>query len=176
MTHDEAIESLIGSCTELKKAVLQLQEENAFLADTIEKNNLGQIKTERRSLLSEIEHCKEKAKEAIKEASRIKSEYESKMSEADSRFFDAKRKQENIDLYIEKQAENKVKDIKVEYETYKRANDEALDEYVAKINKLMQEKELSLKKKNKKYLVIAIISVIFCVLGIIIGIISIIQR
>ena len=41
MTHDEAIE--------------QLQEENAFLSDTIKKNNLGQIKSERRSLLSENE-------------------------------------------------------------------------------------------------------------------------
>ena len=44
MTHDEAIESLLNTCNDLKEAVEKLQEENAFLADTIEKHNLGQNK------------------------------------------------------------------------------------------------------------------------------------
>lgn len=55
MTYDEAIESLLNTCQDLKEAIEQLQEENTFLVETIEKNNLGQIKSERRSLLAQNE-------------------------------------------------------------------------------------------------------------------------
>lgn len=45
MTHDEAITSLLETCENLKEAIEQLLKKNAFLADTIEKNNLEKIET-----------------------------------------------------------------------------------------------------------------------------------
>ena len=58
MTYEEAIESLLNTCQDLKEAIEQLQEENKFLVETIEKNNLGQIKSERRFLLAQNEQYK----------------------------------------------------------------------------------------------------------------------
>ena len=98
MTHDEAIEKLINTCNEMKDVIEQLQEENAFLADTIEKYNLGQIKSERRFLLMENQRCKLESQLAIEEANRIKKEYESKMSEANNRLADARKKHSEIDF------------------------------------------------------------------------------
>ncbi len=103
MTHDEAIEKLINTCDDMKEIIEQLLEENAFLVDTIEKYNLGQIKSERRALLMENKRCKKESQLAIEEANRIKKEYESKMSEANNRLADARKKQSEIDLYIRKE-------------------------------------------------------------------------
>lgn len=103
MTQDEAIEKLINTCDEMKDVIEQLQAENAFLVDTIEKYNLDQIKSERRSLLMENKRCKLESQLAIEEANRIKKEYESKMSEANIRLADARKKQSEIDLYIRKE-------------------------------------------------------------------------
>ena len=115
MTYDEAIASLLETCFLCsyfqKEAVEQLQEENAFLADTIEKNNLGQIKSERRSLLSENEQCKRDAAIAIREANRIKSEYESKISEVNDTLADVREKQSDIDSYIDTEAEKKIENM-----------------------------------------------------------------
>ncbi len=98
MTHDEAIEKLINTCDDMKEIIEQLLEENAFLVDTIEKYNLGQIKSERRALLMENKRCKKESQLAIEEANRIKKEYESKMSEANNRLADARKKQSEIDF------------------------------------------------------------------------------
>ncbi len=109
MTHDEAIEILINTCNELKDAIEQLQAENAFLADTIEKNNLDQIMSERRALLAEIEQNKKKSQEAVNKAEQIIKEYEFKIAEADSRLADAKKKQSEIDSYIDSETDKKIK-------------------------------------------------------------------
>lgn len=119
MTHDEAIASLLETCENLKEAIEQLQEENAFLTDTIEKHNLGKYISERRSLLSENEQCKKDANIAIAKANQIKSEYESKIAEANDRLADAKKKHSDIDLYIDAEAEKKIENIKSEYEEQK---------------------------------------------------------
>lgn len=128
MTLDEAINELTQSCTDLKEVVELLQKENAFLTDTIEKHNLGNIKSERRALLSENEQCKRKAEAAIRKAKQIETEYESKISEANSILADVKKKQSDIDSYIEKEVENKLKDIRKEYENYKIQKDKEIHE------------------------------------------------
>ena len=151
----------------IKESVEKLQEENAFLADTIEKHNLGQIKMERRSLLIENEQCKRDASIAIQKAQQIKDEYEFKMTDADNRLADVKRKQSDVNLYIEEEAENKVKGIKAEYENYKKSNDKALEKHKEENNKKIKEKELFFREKNKKYFIITAISVVFCIAGII---------
>ena len=151
MTHDEAIESLLETCQNLYEAIELLQVENAFLADTIEKNNLGELKYERRSLLSENEQYKEAADIAIQNAKQVKLEYETKMHEAESRLADAKKKQMEVDSYIEVETENRLTNMRMEY------------------NKLLQEKETFLKEKLKKYMVVTLTSVAVAVIGIIIN-------
>lgn len=166
MTHDEAIASLLETCENLKEAIEQLQEENAFLTDTIEKNNLGQIKSERRSLLSENEQCKRNANIAIKRANQIKSEYESKISEVNDRLSDAKEKQADIDSYIDIEAEKKIENIKYKYEEYKKSNDKALKKHIAESNKQLQETKTLYKEKNKKYFIVTLVSILFAIAGI----------
>lgn len=169
MTYDEAIASLLETCENLKEAIEQLQEENAFLTDTIEKNNLGQIKSERRSLLSENEQCKKNADIAIKEANQIKSEYETKISEANDRLSEAKEKQADIGSYIDIEAEKKIENIKYEYEEYKKSNDKALKKHIAENDKQLQEIKTLYKEKNKKYFIITLVSILFAIAGIFIN-------
>lgn len=168
MTHDEAIASLISSCENLKEAIEQLQEENAFLTDTIEKHNLGKYISERRSLLNENEQCKRDADIAIRKANQIKSEYESKISEANDRLKDAKKKQSDIDLYIDAEAEKKIENIKFEYEEHKKANDKALEKHIAKNDILLQKEKDEIYLKNKRLFLITIISVVFSIISLLV--------
>ncbi len=169
MTYEEAVASLLETCENLKEAIEQLQEENAFLADTIEKNNLDQIKSERRSLLSENERCKKDADIAIKQANQVKSEYESKIFEMECKLTEIKEKQANIDLHIDQKAEEKIENIKSKYEEYKKSNDEALKKYMVENDKQLQEKESYYKEKNKKYFIVTLVSILFAIAGILIN-------
>lgn len=170
MTKDEAIESLIESCTILKEAVEQLQEENEFLTATIEKHNYDEYVSERRTLLEEIDKYKMTADFSEKRVNRIKAEYETKMAEADDRLKDARRKQSNVDLYIEKEVDIRIKEIKAEYENQRAANAESLERHIAECDKQMREKELHLKKQWMKYLVIAAVCVVLGVVSILISV------
>jgi thiol:disulfide interchange protein len=166
MTYDEAIASLLETCENLKEAIEQLQEENAFLADTIEKNNLDQIESERRSLLAENEQYKRNADITIRKANQIKEEYESKISETNDRLADVKKKQIDIDSYIEVESEKKIANIKMEYEKHKKANDKALKQHKDENDKQLQEKETFYKEKNKKYSIITLASIVLAIIGI----------
>lgn len=139
MTYEEAIESLLNTCQDFKEAIEQLQEENTFLVETIEKNNLGQIKSERRSLLAQNEQYKRDSDIIVKKANDIKLKYESKIADVNKRLIDVKRKQSDIDSYIEVMSEEKIKNIRSEYK--------------------------KLKKKNNKYLFIITLSIIFSIAG-----------
>ena len=130
MTYDEAITKLVNTSDELKNIIIQLQTENAFLVETIEKNNLGQIKSERQFLLRENEKCKKESQFAIKEANQIKKEYEYKISEVDDILADVKKKQSEIVLYINNEAEKKIEGIKAEYKNQKESNNRALEQCV----------------------------------------------
>lgn len=165
MTQEQAIESLINSCKKYAEIVEQLQKENAFLADTIEKNNLNQIKTERQSLLKENEKCKNDLRNAISEINQAKSEYAFKISELNNKLAEIKRKQDDIELYINAEADKKVKNIKLEYQNYKKANKENfnknLAENIAKNNDILQREKLKLHIQNRMLIIITIISMIF---------------
>lgn len=169
MTYEEAIESLLNTCQDLKEAIEQLQEENKFLVETIEKNNLGQIKSERRFLLAQNEQYKRDSDIITEKANQIKSEYESKMIDADKRLIDAKRKQEDINSYINAMSEEKIKGIRSEYEKRKTRNDEIIKKYKAENDKKIQEEEIFFKKKEKKYFLITILSIIFGISGILVN-------
>ncbi|MGN0347890.1 MAG: hypothetical protein ACI4DU_11470 [Lachnospiraceae bacterium] len=165
MTHDEAIASLLKTCENLKDAIEQLQEENAFLTDTIVKNNLGQIKSERRTLLSENEKCKRDNDTILKKANQIEAEYKTKMTEADNRLADARKKQSDVDFYIESEADKKIEDIKLEYEEYKKANDKALKKHKKMVDKKMKETEMLYKEKNKKWIVFGTVGIIAIIIN-----------
>ena len=169
MTHDEAIASLLETCENLKEAIDQLQEENAFLADTIEKHNLGRIKSERQSLLSENEQCKKDADTAIRKANQLKEEYESKMVEADNKYADARKKQADVNSYIDAEAEKKIEAIKADYKKRKKENDKKLQEHIEANNKQLREIETFYQGKNKKYLIISLASILFAIIGIVIN-------
>ncbi len=143
MTHDEAIESLINTCNNLKEAIEQLQEENAFLADTIEKNHLNKIVSERRSLLSDIKQRELKADSLTRAAITIKSEYSDKLNELNERLSDVKSKQLDIDSYIDIEADKKAESIKADYQKHKKANDIELQKHIEENDNLTKEKELS---------------------------------
>lgn len=155
MTYDEAIESLLKTCENLKETIEQLQKENTFLADTIEKNNLGQIRSERRSLLLENKQCK-----------KIQEDYESKISEAENILVDVKKKQADINSYIDAEVKKKVVNIQIGYERRIKENNEDLERHKAENDKLVQKKELLYKKKSKKHLIITLISICLAIIGI----------
>lgn len=96
MTKDEAISSLINSCQEFKSALEKALEENAFLADTIEKHNLRKIEEERRLILKE----KAEAEEKRIEAEKIQAKFQKKFS-------DVQTMQNELNIFIEKRAEAK---------------------------------------------------------------------
>ncbi len=78
---DKAIEGLSNACEDYKDSITALQEENKFLTDTIEKNNLGQIANERRNLLDYIAEKEYELKEEKKELHKAKQFYEDKIAE-----------------------------------------------------------------------------------------------
>jgi hypothetical protein len=140
MTYDEAIESLIHSCDEFSGIVTQLKEENAFLADTIEKHNLGKIKEERRLLLKNVEQAEARANISIAEAKKEKLEYEGKLKTVAAALADVQTKQKNTDAFIEKEA-----------------------------NKKAQKQIKELTSKNKKLTIAAAVGILIGVAGIVIN-------
>lgn len=104
MTHDEAIESLMNSCEEFTNMIEQLKTQNAFLTDTIEKSNLGEIAKERKTLLSQVQKAEE-------ETTRLKKEYESKLAELNKKISEVKYKESDLDSYINKEIAKRTADL-----------------------------------------------------------------
>ena len=143
MTYDEAIKKLLKSCSEYEETIKLLEKENAFLADTIEKYNLGKINRERKSLYKSMEQVKKDAALILKEANSIKSQYLGKLKETEFINRDLKDKQNNLDMYIDSQSDVKLKEIKEKFSNYKVFANE-------KINSCIQENML-LKSQNASY-------------------------
>ena len=143
MTYDEAIKKLLKSCSEYEETIKLLEKENAFLADTIEKYNLGKISRERKSLYKSMEQVKKNAALTLKEANSIKSQYLGKLKETEFINRDLKDKQNNLDMYIDSQSDVKLKEIKEKFSDYKVFANE-------KINSCVQENML-LKSQNASY-------------------------
>jgi hypothetical protein len=169
MTHDEAIENLLECCDEYEEIISQLQEENSFLTETIEKNNLDKIVSERRSLLDDIKQQELTSELKTKNAEAIKMEYSNKLNELNERLSDVKAKQDNIDSYIDASAEAKVTDERREYQKYKSANDQALKKHMAECDKRLKEEIVLYKEKRKKWLITAICGILFGIIGIVIN-------
>ena len=102
----------------------ELEKENLFLSDTIKQNKLGLITTERRELLRKVREREEKAESALEEAQSIRSEFEGKINKVSVMIKDVTDKQNGLDDYIEKQAEDKIaqqkKALNSEYDKKKR--------------------------------------------------------
>ena len=169
MTHDEAIKDLMECCDEYEKIISQLQEENAFLTETIENNNLDKIASERRTLLNNIKQRESASELKMKNAESIKTEYFSKLDELNERLADIKTKQDNINLYIDASAEEKVANERQEYQKHKSVNDKALKKHMAECDKHLQEKIILYKEKQKKCIIITICSVLLGIIGILIN-------
>ena len=166
MTHDEAIKSLLETCENFSNAIDKLQEENSFLTETIEKNNLNKIVSERRSLLASIKQREMEANSLKRAANAIKSEYSDKLYELNERLSDLKSKQDDMDAYINASAEAKVSDERKEYQMHKSANDKALQKHKTECDKRLQEQISIYKEKRKKWLIAIICSILFGIIGI----------
>ena len=135
-----------------------LKEENQFLADTLTQNKLGKITEERRDIKERLRQLKQSSEEAIKEADNIKGDYECKLEKLTIMIQDIKKKQSDIDVYINNEAENKISNKIDELENkYKKKN--------SKLQKEYQNKETLLNTKvcnYKKYMIISIIISVIC--------------
>lgn len=142
MTEDKAIESLLESCEDFKETIDRLTEENAFLTDTIEKNNLGKIAAERQALL-----------QTAAEAEKIQREYDDKLIEINRRLQDVKSKQTDIASYIDAETKKKIRDVKKSYALQKEADDKEVKE--------LETKNKMLGRKCRIYLLLAIAGIAF---------------
>ena len=117
-----------------EELTMQLIQENQFLIDTISKNNLGKITSERRSLLLQIEKFEISANAIKNEANIIKNEYSDKLNKITFLLKDVESKQSEIDKYIVSEAKKRVS-----------KKEKNLDsQYIEKCN------ELKLKYKEKE--------------------------
>lgn len=117
-----------------EELTMQLIQENQFLIDTISKNNLGKITSERRSLLLQIEKFEISANAIKNEADIIKNEYSDKLNKITFLLKDVESKQSEIDKYIVSEAKKRVS-----------KKEKNLDsQYIEKCN------ELKLKYKEKE--------------------------
>lgn len=142
MTEDKAIESLLESCEDFKETIDRLTEENAFLTDTIEKNNLGKIAAERQALL-----------QTAAEAEKIQREYDDKLIEINRRLQDVKSKQTDIASYIDAETKKKIRDVKKSYALQKEADDKEVKE--------LETKNKMLGRKCRIYQLLAIAGIAF---------------
>ncbi len=151
MTENEAITSLINSSNELLDIISTLKEENAFLTDTIVKNNLGELVNDRKRLNAEMQIIKHQADKDIESANCIKGEYFQRLSEVIA-------KQRDIDVFINSEVQKKVDDVKDEHR--RQLNDAQLN----------YQKKLDIaNNKNRILLLIAIVSLLIGIAGIVIN-------
>ena len=151
MTENEAIESLINSSNELLDIISKLKEENSFLTDTIVKNNLGELVSERKKMNVAMQKIKHQADKDIESANCIKGEYFQRLSEVIA-------KQRDIDVFINSEVQKKVDDVKDEHR--RQLNDAQLN----------YQKKLDIaNNKNRILLLIAIVSLLIGIAGIVIN-------
>lgn len=151
MTQKEAIDSLTESCNTLLSAVEQLKEENMFLADTIEKHNLGTISKERKQTLKIRE-----------EAERLQKKYETLITDVES-------KQQGIDLYIDNRAKEMIAETERNYTSQMLAYKKILDRKALDSEREIQEQKAHFRSRNIKLFVVILVSVLFGAAGIVIN-------
>ncbi len=145
MVDNETFDSLSESCEELFEIVEKLKEQNAFLTDTIEKNNLEQISSERKELLARAEDGERKSKKA----DLLVSEYKNKIAAVEKR-------SSEIDDLIDTEAEKRIKEVKKEYARRYQEDKQRLQE---------KEKEMSnrYREKAKRCAILSAVCIVLCI-------------
>ena len=77
---NKALEQAMEVQDKYSAALDEMASENKFLTDTILQNKMGLITEERRKLLAEVNQANASSQNAIREAQKLKSEYERKLS------------------------------------------------------------------------------------------------
>lgn len=144
------------------RTLSQLEQENDYLTDTIAQYKIGKIATERREMFSKLTQAKTSAAEAKEEADRIRNEYNSKLDQVSLSFKNIQEKQNNIDKYINAEAEKKIANTKRSLnDKYKTDNKKLRKEYNGK--------EIQLENKLKIYRIITSVAVLIAILTIILS-------
>ena len=160
MTYKEAIERLLKSCADYESLVKQLKDQNAFLTETIEKQNLGKINKERKSLYENMNQAKKKAALALKNADLTKSQYLEKLKKVESLNKILKDKQNNLDMYIDSQVNIKTKEIQDELSDYKISTCNRISFYIQE-NEILKSQNLLYQDENRKLKIL--IGIVVCV-------------
>ena len=147
-------------------ALKLLEEQNDFLAETIEKQNLGQITAERHDMQAKIFKLQADSDKVNKEAQGMKSEYGKKLDKITILIQDIKAKQSDIDSYIDSESDVKIADIKKSLNAeYKKKKSELECQY------LQKESDCEIKVvKFKHFMVTAIIGMVIATISAFTGI------
>lgn len=111
----QALKEANTTIENFQQIVNELSIENAFLTDTITKNQLGQITTERRKLQADMLDLQLKSDKAISNAKEMVTQYSQMMDTLDKMTADVNRKQQDINKYIDTEAEKIIQKSAQEY-------------------------------------------------------------
>ena len=137
-----------------KNTIKILQEENDFLSDVIMLNNLGLSVEERKELFDEIKLELRKSTKIRNKGLALKSQYENLLENIQNESQILNDKQNNIDKYIKKIVDDKVKIIK--------------DEYNKELKNNINENNLSLQKYKRKLNIITLLFILILLIFVII--------
>ena len=137
-----------------KNTIKILQEENDFLSDVIMLNNLGLSVEERKELFDEVKCDLKKSREIRNQGLTLKSQYENLLENIQNESKILNDKQNNIDKYINKIVDDKVKIIK--------------DEYSRELKNNINENNLSLQKHKRKLNIITLLFILILLIFVII--------
>ena len=166
MNTEEKLLRIIGDNEQVfadyERIIGELKDENDFLTETITTNKLGKITTERRDIQSQMFQMEIKCEKSIKDANAVKKEYYDKLDELNTRLSDVKKKQNETDIYINAEAEKKVKKIKDEYK-------KKLSRHKAENDKILQQQLTQYKNQHKIIVYVMIGCILFGIIGIVIN-------
>ena len=137
-----------------KNTIKILQEENDFLSDVIMLNNLGLSVEERKELFNEVKLELKKSTKIRNQGLTLKSQYENLLENIQNESQILNDKQNNIDKYINKIVDDKVKIIK--------------DEYNNELKNNITENNLSLQKYKRKLNIITLLFILILLIFVII--------
>lgn len=158
MTYDEAIEKLLNSCANYESIVKLLQEQNAFLTETIVKYNLGKINKERKSLYDSINRIKKETAFALKNADSESIYLEELEAEPSNEML--KEKQDDLNAYINSRIDNQIQKIKEELSDYKVLANDRINSYIQE-NENLKSQNLLYQDENRKLKIL--VGIIICV-------------
>lgn len=143
-----------------------LDKENKFLTDTLLNAKLGKITTDRRTLQAKIIQVQTESDKIKQEAYTVKSEYEQKLDKIAFMIKEVKSKQDDIDSYIDTEAEKKIFEERTKYKKLKSDNNKALELHKTECNDILNKHIAAYKEKRRNWIIITICSVIFGITGI----------